>query len=245
MKTIITLILSLVMLSASAQPISPSVQQPAVQIPNLTNGNNTSLQTQEQTPLANQDLKTYQQKVDQQLAELKKQNIELYNKVIQLNNQLTPLIRQTTQQQTQMPSNHQLAINTAANLVNPTKSVSTSAVNAAKHNLTSLLEVKLGGALVVFGLLMLTWLLWNNRRSNLVVATVERTEPAFNNNMDGDDEYNFMASKEAIPAKLNLARAYQEMGDLQSAIEVLEEVIKEGNSAQNQEAQRMLHKIKK
>lgn len=45
---------------------------------------------------------------------------------------------------------------------------------------------------------------------------------------------------EEVNTKLDLARAYQEMGDREGAREILEEVLKEGDSKQKQEAERLI-----
>lgn len=61
-------------------------------------------------------------------------------------------------------------------------------------------------------------------------AIVEETSPAAE---DWD----------AVGTKLDLAKAYVEMGDSESARDLLEEVSKEGNSAQREEAQKMLEDL--
>mgnify|MGYP001804779973 CR=1 FL=1 len=63
------------------------------------------------------------------------------------------------------------------------------------------------------------------------------------NDSDTKDEYDFMNSDEAIPAKLDLARAYMAMEDYKSARKVLEQVGKNGNAEQQAEAKVMLDKI--
>ena len=54
------------------------------------------------------------------------------------------------------------------------------------------------------------------------------------------DEYNFMASKQAIPAKLDLARVYKDMGDTAAAKAALLEVLIHGDKTQIQEARELL-----
>jgi len=61
---------------------------------------------------------------------------------------------------------------------------------------------------------------------------------------DEEDEYDFMGSDEGIPAKLDLARAYLDMNDQNAAREVLDEITKQGNEQQQQEAQDLLKRIK-
>lgn len=48
---------------------------------------------------------------------------------------------------------------------------------------------------------------------------------------------------EESATKLDLAKAYQEMGDIEGARELLQEVLKEGNAAQQQSAQTMLNSL--
>ncbi len=57
------------------------------------------------------------------------------------------------------------------------------------------------------------------------------------------DEYDFMGSEEAIPAKLDLARSYLAMEDYLAASKVLEEIVAKGSSSQQKEAEKLLQKI--
>lgn len=65
--------------------------------------------------------------------------------------------------------------------------------------------------------------------------TINHTEPSF-------DEID-VSSNEEVATKLDLANAYEEMGDLEGVRELLQEVLKEGNSAQREKAQEMLARI--
>lgn len=60
---------------------------------------------------------------------------------------------------------------------------------------------------------------------------------------DTGDEYDFMGSKEAIPAKLDLARAYLAMDDFASAKTALEEVMDNGSEEEQRQAQEILDEI--
>lgn len=65
------------------------------------------------------------------------------------------------------------------------------------------------------------------------------TEPALSDfgNMDFNlDDADFLAGTDVVGTKLDLARAYIDMGDHDSAREILHEVLKEGNEQQKQEA---------
>lgn len=59
-----------------------------------------------------------------------------------------------------------------------------------------------------------------------------------------ETDYDFMASNEAIPAKLDLARAYIAMEDFNAARETLTAVLNEGNEEQRLEAKSLLSKIR-
>lgn len=55
-----------------------------------------------------------------------------------------------------------------------------------------------------------------------------------------EDEYNYMASEEGIPAKLNLARAYCDMGLPDKARKVLTEITARGDAQQREQARNLL-----
>lgn len=91
-----------------------------------------------------------------------------------------------------------------------------------------------GYLLLFFLLVTVLWAVMDKSRS-------KRTpDPSTN---DSSDEYDFMSSDEAIPAKLDLARAYMTMGDHLAAKGVLEEVLARGNAEQKAHAQNLITKI--
>lgn len=57
---------------------------------------------------------------------------------------------------------------------------------------------------------------------------------------EGLDEFDFLADSDEVTTKLDLARAYIEMSDAEGARDILDEVLKEGNVAQQKEARKML-----
>ena len=57
----------------------------------------------------------------------------------------------------------------------------------------------------------------------------------------GDDT--LFANIDEVGTKLDLAKAYEEMGDKDGARELLNEVMKEGDAAQQQQAQTMLQAL--
>jgi len=58
-----------------------------------------------------------------------------------------------------------------------------------------------------------------------------------------EEDFDFFADTDEATTKLDLARAYIDMGDAEGARDILDEVLAEGNSAQQQEAREMLAKL--
>ncbi len=58
-----------------------------------------------------------------------------------------------------------------------------------------------------------------------------------------DDEFDFLAGTDECATKLDLARAYVDMEDVDGAKELLQEVVQEGNDAQKQEAKDLMDKL--
>lgn len=77
-----------------------------------------------------------------------------------------------------------------------------------------------------------------NQRENYVDIGVDLE------NMD-DDEYDYIGSTDGVPIKLNLAKAYCEMGNTEKAQKTLNEVIAKGNKSQQAEAKDILAEITK
>ncbi|MBO3274551.1 FimV family protein [Pseudomonas schmalbachii] len=60
---------------------------------------------------------------------------------------------------------------------------------------------------------------------------------------ESDDEFDFLSGADEAATKLDLARAYIDMGDAEGARDILGEVISEGNDNQQQEARELLGRI--
>ena len=71
-------------------------------------------------------------------------------------------------------------------------------------------------------------------------ATV--VNPQFGSDFDAAPDLD-ITSTEEVATKLDLAKAYEEMGDLEGARELLQEVLKEGDASQQEKAQAVLAKI--
>ena len=64
----------------------------------------------------------------------------------------------------------------------------------------------------------------------------DRQSESFSSEMD-------VASNDEVATKLDLAKAYEEMGDVEGARELLQEVLREGNISQKEAAQAMLTRV--
>lgn len=73
-------------------------------------------------------------------------------------------------------------------------------------------------------------------------STLAAAMPAAPKAADLDDDY--FAGDDAIGTKLDLAKAYMDMGDPEGARSMLEEVVSEGNDAQKAEAHRLIAEIR-
>ncbi len=60
---------------------------------------------------------------------------------------------------------------------------------------------------------------------------------------DGLDDFDFLSGEDETATKLDLARAYIDMGDPEGARDILDEVLAEGNSGQQQEAREILAQL--
>ena len=61
--------------------------------------------------------------------------------------------------------------------------------------------------------------------------------------LDVDDDFDFLSGTDETATKLDLARAYIDMGDSEGARDILDEVIAEGNAGQQQEARELIAKL--
>lgn len=93
---------------------------------------------------------------------------------------------------------------------------------------------------VIILLLLVLFYLFPRRRKSSVVANAPYRDATL-----AKEEYNFMESKEGVTAKLNLARAYIDMGRETTASCMLSEVLVNGSPSEQAEAKELLTKIKK
>lgn len=80
----------------------------------------------------------------------------------------------------------------------------------------------------------------SDRVAGPAVSPIDELEES---DLGDDEDFDFLAGTDEIATKLDLARAYVEMGDAEGAREILEEVILEGNEEQITDAQSLLKKL--
>ena len=96
------------------------------------------------------------------------------------------------------------------------------------------------GAMIATLLLLTGMFLWLNKRKNLPQTAASRAEQV---TLAPEEEFDYLSSEEGMVAKLDLARAYEAMQDYAQMREVLDDVIKNGDSACKQQAQVLLDGI--
>ncbi len=74
-------------------------------------------------------------------------------------------------------------------------------------------------------------------------GTTSRTADIDESDLGDDDDFDFLSGTDEASTKLDLARAYVEMGDVDGARDILEEVALEGNEEQKAEAQDLLKNL--
>jgi pilus assembly protein FimV len=74
-------------------------------------------------------------------------------------------------------------------------------------------------------------------------AAFETTAPESAPTLDSSDDFDFLADTDEIATKLDLARAYIDMGDTDGARDILDEVLQEGTDTQKQDASNLLSRI--
>ncbi len=79
--------------------------------------------------------------------------------------------------------------------------------------------------------------------AELVVPIQQMMIPLVSANEEG--EYDYIGSSEGIPARLDLARMYRDMGDIAQAELVLKSILAQGDEKQSQEANKLLAEFKK
>ena len=201
--------------------------QPAAAV--STSGNSAGVDTSLQAQLSqlNQETLLYQQQSDQRIEALSSKNEILMSQLNSLNQAISELqqelntVRQTEMQYVGSNVTHSSSSHWQNWFSGLTK------LNMA-NDITFVLI-----AILLFSL-SIGIMQFKRRYSTLQTHEKDDTE----------DEYNFMSTHEAIPATLDLARAYVAMEDFTQAKIALKKVIDNGNEEQRSEAKKLLLKVK-
>lgn len=215
--------------SQANPPVSAASAAPVPVSPQASESNSdlsSQLSTLSQTNLM------FQQRTDHQIETLSSKNEQLTQQLARMGEALTIINQEVVQ------------LNSKLQQVRPGLSAALPDANASKWGQikpefmggVSYLLYAVLAALIVIILLLLPW----NRRQDtrLVPATVPPSTEA------NEGEYDFMGTNEAIPAKLDLARAYMAMEDHEAAKQVLTEIQKDGNAEQRAQAGKILESIR-
>lgn len=160
----------------------------------------------------------------------------------EMNDRLVTLEQQNSAMQLQISHAEQMLSSLTQQMVNVSKQISTiSNENNLFAQFKTILPKSKAGWWIIWGVffsIVLLWMPWSSKK------VVEHKEPMLSNSEDHEDEYDYMNSEEAIPAKLDLARTYIDMDDPNSAKQILKDVLDKGNEAEKKRAQQLLSMIK-
>ncbi len=179
-----------------------------------------------------EDLKTYKRQVSTQFNQIEQQNQTLQTEITHVQQMLTGITQQMT------VITEKLALNSSAALSQSAISID----NSSQHLTDISPKEKLSTIIFAIAIILIAILWWPWSKGTIIAR--QRKEPVINNSTDNDEEeYDFMNSREAIPAKLDLARAYIDMSDYESAKRALQEVITLGNPVERKQAKLILSKM--
>lgn len=221
-------------LVGSDSPMSSASVKPSVVAPTATSSSGDQVaQLQAELSKFKQSNVVFQHQASQRIQSLIEKDTLLEAKLSQLGQVLSMLSQEVNQLGSQIKT-------AQAQLSGDGVSTKALPMQPMKQNAMWMQYTQFG----IFGLLVLIIVLLLFRRGGHVkVARARHTEDEVSNTDDIKDEYDFMGSDEATPAKLDLARAYLAMEDYKAAKKVLDEVMKTGNEQQRAEARKMLAKI--
>lgn len=204
-------------------------------VPSTTIDPNVEVQTLEKELAADKkDFQNYRDQMTKQMVELEQENAAIQKQLMTEKKALNSL--------------KENGVSKDNIILAPANTATMVSANQA-DGIASYLPKTKTGWWILWGALFLIVLLWLPSPKKKVAANSERQEPSLAteeefDNKDIKDEYDFMNSLEAMPAKLDLARAYMDMDDYPSAENLLKEIIKKGNDAERKRARQMLKEAK-
>lgn len=223
--------------NTAPQPVA-AMQTAAQQVAQLSGASTAALAPQPPTPIiangaalnadalaagqaaqASQDNLTFQQQASQRLTNLEDSNRAMSSAVMNINQNIAVLQQQMTTLNSARAGSEQHDFLTFM----------TKAGDAGYLNLMAAAVILLGSGMMIGRLL---------RRDNPSAQSIKNAD-------DTNTEYDFMATTEAIPAKLDLARSYMAMGNYEDARLALKVALQKGNEEQRMVAESLMHKINK
>jgi FimV-like protein len=230
-------------------PVAPATTAPLTSQSSVmpTSGNPQVQELETQLSQLNQANTTFQRQTDQRIDVLNQEHNVLQGKLSALGQVLGILNQEVTQLNQQITSaQKQLSTNLTPQQQQSMQATTTDGfVKSLEGSKTT--QYILYAILIL--LIIIIMMLIPRRGGYKIQAVAEGAAGGANaaneSTEDTKDEYDFMNSDEAIPAKLDLARAYMAMEDYTSARKVLDQVQRTGNDEQKSEAEKMFEKIPK
>lgn len=208
--------------------IAVPAPNPPAQTNVTSNINSTGVDTSLQAQLSqlNQAMLLYQQQGDQRIEAMASKNDMIMSELKNLNQVMLELTREVNVLQAQQAALSSL------------QHVNVSSVSGWRETYFGWLS-KLGEANYLDLILMIVLL----SLLGFLVFKFRQNTPKNTSSDDTKDEYNFMSTNEAVPAILDLARAYVAMENFSQAKSALQTVLAKGNEAERREAQILFSKI--
>lgn len=229
-----------------SQGANPAMSSAAVTSVNSTGATPQVAQLESQLSHLNKVSAAFQKQTQQRIDVLNQEQSTLQNKLSQLN-QVLGILNQEVNQLSQQITNAQKQLST-----NLTPAQQAKLQSFASGGVEKVLESSKAAHYVLYAILILLLIVImmliprrGGYKIQAVAAGSANNSAANEDAEDTKDEYDFMNSNEAIPAKLDLARAYMAMEDYKSARKVLDQVQRDGNDEQKAEAKKMFEKIPK
>ena len=176
---------------------------------------------QQEISALTEKINTIKEDTEHRLSELEADSLSLEQRIVAMADRVNVLIEDVAL--------HNTSINKLLGIIN----------DELKEIDSSLSETIIA-SIVVMLFVLITYLTFSLFRKPKVKATPITEE----SDEDLEDEYDFINSTEGIPAKIDLARAYIDMDNSESALNILEEVISKGNEQQQKIAQALINKIR-
>lgn len=187
---------------------------------------------------------SFQQQANQHIAALTEKDAMLQEKLAQLSQVLSMLNQEVGQLGSQIKA-------AQAQLKGVDGKESTNNKDALLSNFpvsNRVIQYSLYGVISLLAVIILLLLFRRGGQCNCCSGVCDPgccNDSAVADSDDTSEEYDFMGSDESNPSKLDLARAYLAMEDFKAAVEVLDQVMKNGTPEQQAQANQMMKKVKK